>query len=555
MSVHQLDGQTFKTIIRNGSVRLKNNMNYINDLNVFPVPDGDTGSNMSATMSAGAKSIESSEDESIGNVAKVLARGMLMGARGNSGVILSQLFSGIAKGLKGYDIADPEVFSNSLRLGVEQAYAAVINPVEGTMLTVSREAADKAVSVCSSVTSFEQLFEEYIVELDESLIRTPDLLPILKEVGVVDSGAAGFIEIVKGMYDALKGNMYETNVLDSEYKVNLTNIQHVEGDDFGYCTEFIMQVEKMNEFNQKDFTSMISPLGDSLVVVLDENILKVHIHTKTPGDALNLAQYYGFFINLKIENMNLQHTEVLLHQSIDHQDDCGCGHDHSLSVAPNIKKKYALVAVVNGEGLKETFIEMGCDFIIEGGQTMNPSVEDFVKAVEEINADHIIIIPNNKNVMLSAETAAKMIEGVDVRVLKAKTISQGYAGLTMFDATQDIDENLDEMNTYIQSVKSGEVTYAVRDSVFNGLKITKGHFMGILNGDLITSNETRVQTCEHLLRDMIDDSAEICTVMYGSDISEEEVQELEKYVSEKFPVEVEIINGGQDIYSYIITVE
>ncbi len=555
MSIHQLDGQTFKTIIKNGSIRLRNNMNYINDLNVFPVPDGDTGSNMSATMSAGSKSIESSTDESIGNISKILARGMLMGARGNSGVILSQLFSGIAKGLKGYDVADPEVFSNSLRLGVEQAYAAVINPVEGTMLTVSREAADKAVSVCNSVNSFEQLFEEYIIELDESLIRTPDLLPILKEVGVVDSGAAGFIEIVKGMYDALNGKIYESKVQDSDYKVNLTNIQHVEGDDFGYCTEFIMQVEKMDEFNQKDFTSMISPLGDSLVVVVDENILKVHIHTKTPGDALNLAQHYGFFINMKIENMNLQHTEVLLHQSIDHQDDCDCGHDHSLSIAPNLKKKYALVAVVNGDGLKETFIEMGCDFIIEGGQTMNPSVEDFVKAVEEINADHVIIIPNNKNVMLSADAAAKLIEDVDVRVLKAKTISQGYAGLTMFDATQDIEENLEEMNTYIDGVKSGEVTYAIRDSVLNGLKITKGHFMGIFNGQLITSNETRVQTCEHLLRDMIDESAEICTVMYGSDITKEEVNELEKYVTNKFPVEVEIINGGQDIYSYIITVE
>ena len=315
MATHQLDGNLFKTIILNGSIRLKNNMEYINDLNVFPVPDGDTGSNMSATMSAGARAIQNIEENEIGNVAKKLARGMLMGARGNSGVILSQLFSGIAKGLKDYEKADPKVFSDALRAGVEQAYAAVINPVEGTILTVSREAADKAVSVCDSVADFEELFKIYLDELNESLVRTPDLLPILKEVGVVDSGGAGFIEVVKGMVDAMHGVIYEEKASEgSDYKVDLTNYKHAEGEDFGYCTEFIMQLEKVSEFNQKDFTDMISALGDSLVVVQDENILKVHVHTKTPGDALNLAQHFGFFINLKIENMNLQHTEVLIHQ-------------------------------------------------------------------------------------------------------------------------------------------------------------------------------------------------------------------------------------------------
>ncbi len=555
MSIHQMNGLTFKTIITNGSIRLKNNMNYINDLNVFPVPDGDTGSNMSATMSAGAKAIQSLEDNSIGNVSKVLARGMLMGARGNSGVILSQLFSGIAKGLKGYDVADCEVFSQALRQGVEQAYAAVINPVEGTMLTVSREAADKAVSVCKSCTDFEQLFKEYVKELDASLIRTPDLLPVLKEVGVVDSGAAGYIEVVKGMVDGLAGKFYESKVEQSDYKVDLTHIEHQTGEDFGYCTEFIMQIDKMDEFNQKDFTEMIHPLGDSLVVVQDENILKVHIHTKTPGDALNLAQYYGFFINLKIENMNLQHTEVLLHQSIDEQEDCNCGHDHSHSVAPKLKKKYAIVAVLNGDGLKETFIEMGCDFIIEGGQTMNPSVEDFVNAINQIKAEHVIIIPNNKNVLFSAETAASVVEDCDVRVLKAKTISQGYAALTMFDATQDIDSNLEEMTDYIANVKSGEVTYAIRDSKINGLDIKKDHFMGIVDGKLITSNETRLAACEHLLREMIDEDSEIVTVMYGEDVTPEEVAKLEQYVNDTFHVEVEVIRGDQSVYSYIITAE
>lgn len=556
MSTHQIDGNLLKKIIINGSIRLRNNMNYINDLNVFPVPDGDTGSNMSATMSAGAKAIENMEDGStISEVSKTLARGMLMGARGNSGVILSQLFSGVAKGLKEYDVADPEVFANALRHGVEQAYAAVINPVEGTILTVSREAADRAVSVAHSVKDYEQLFVEYIEELEASLQRTPDLLPILKEVGVIDSGAAGFIEVIKGMQDALTGKLYEVKADESEYKVNLTNIQHTTGEDFGYCTEFIMQIEKMSEFNQHEFTEMIQPLGDSLVVVQDENILKVHIHTKTPGDALNLAQHYGFFINTKIENMNLQHTEVLIHQTEDHQDECECGHDHSHSFAPAMKKKYALVAVVNGVGLKETFIEMGCDYIIEGGQTMNPSVEDFVTAIEKINADHIIVIPNNKNVLLSAQTAAEMIEDKDVRVLEAKTISQGYAGLTIFDATQSIEENLEEMTGYIKTVKTGEVTYAVRDSIYNGVEIKKDHFMGIVNGKILTSNETRLQTCEHILSEMVDDRTEIVTIMYGTDVTDDEVAELEDHLNDKYSVEVEVIAGGQDIYSYILTVE
>jgi len=548
MSTHQIDGKLFKDLVTNGSHRLRNKMNYINDLNVFPVPDGDTGSNMSATMSAGAKAIENmDETTTIGDVSKTLARGMLMGARGNSGVILSQLFSGVAKGLKGYEVADPEVFSNALRHGVEQAYAAVINPVEGTMLTVSREAADKAVSIAHSVTDFEQLFEEYIEELDASLERTPDLLPILKEVGVIDSGAAGFIEVIKGMYDAMKGKLYQSDAKEDEYKVNLTNINHNSGDDFGYCTEFIMQIEKMNEFDQAEFTEMLRSLGNSLVVVQDENILKVHIHTKTPGDALNLAQHYGFFINTKIENMNLQHTEVLIHQTEEYQDESECGHDLSHSVAPTMKRKYALVAVVNGEGLKETFIEMGCDYIIEGGQTMNPSVEDFINAIEKINADHIIIVPNNKNVFLSAQTAAAMMEDRDVRVMESKTISQGYAGLTMFDATQSIDDNLDEMNQYIQNVHTGEVTYAVRDSVYNGVKIKKDHFMGIVDGKIITSNETRFQTCQHILREMVDDRTEIVTLMYGEDVTEDEVSELETYLGDTYSVEVETIRGGQSI--------
>jgi dihydroxyacetone kinase-like predicted kinase len=270
---------------------------------------------------------------------------------------------------------------------------------------------------------------------------------------------------------------------------------------------------------------------------------------------LNLAQHFGFFVNLKIENMNLQHTEVLIHQEAELQDDCNCGHDHSMSVAPKIKKKYAIVAVVNGKGLKDTFIEMGCDYIIDGGQTMNPSVEDFVKAVEQINADHIIVIPNNKNVMLSAETARDMIEDKDVYVLKAKTVAQGYSALTMFDATQEIDDNIEEMSTYLTKVKTGEVTYAIRDSKNNGIEITKDDYMGILDGKIIGTNKDRDSVVRELIANMVDETSEIITIMYGKDVEKSEVDELAEFIEDEFGLELDIINGGQEIYSYIISVE
>lgn len=556
-----IDGQLFKKLVVNGSLRLKNNLERINELNVFPVPDGDTGSNMSATMQAGSKSIMAVEDHSIGAVAKILARGMLMGARGNSGVILSQLFSGMANGLKGIDAADAVQFSKALRQGVEQAYAAVINPVEGTILTVAREGADVALSISHNKTTFEDLFSKYIDELNASLERTPDLLPILKEVGVIDSGGAGFIEVVLGMNDALKGKIYtdsqqQAQPIDKTKPAHAMNMDSFkDATDFGYCTEFIMQLEKVDEFSQKDFVEMISPLGDSLVVVQDDNILKVHIHTKTPGDALNLGQRFGFFINMKIENMTVQHTEVVMHQPTSFEEPCDCGHEHASGTAPRVHKKYALIAVVNGDGLKDTFVEMGCDFIIDGGQTMNPSVEDFVKASANIEAENIIIIPNNKNVLLSAETAAKLIENKKVFVLSAKTIPQGYAALTMFDATQDPETNIKDMMSHIKNVKTGEITYAIRESINNGMKINKNDFMGIFNGEIVVSVKDRLEAAKALLKSMVDKFTEIVTIMFGADVEEDEVNEIADEVSASFPVEIEIINGGQDIYSYIISVE
>jgi DAK2 domain fusion protein YloV len=554
-----MDGHLFKQMIVNGSMKLRANVDRINELNVFPVPDGDTGSNMYATIQAGAKSLQTINDPAIGNVAKIVARGMLMGARGNSGVILSQLFSGLATGLKGLDKADCEVFSKALRQGVEQAYSAVINPVEGTILTVAREGADVAMSAATEVKDFNRLFELYLIELNASLERTPDLLPILKEVGVIDSGGAGYIEIVNGMVGALNGIVYDepkdsrNQTAYDKPKMNMDAFKDAE--DFGYCTEFIMQIEKTDSFVLKDFIEMITPLGGSLVAVQDENILKVHIHTQTPGDVLNLGQRFGFFINMKIENMSVQHTEVVLHEPTSETEPCECGHDHTTGSTPKIKKKYAIIAVVNGDGLKETFLEMGCDYIIEGGQTMNPAVEDFVNACNSIAAEHIIIIPNNKNVLLSAETAAKVIENKNVRVLPAKTISQGYAALTMFDGTQDIDANIVDMKAHIKNVKTGEVTYSIRDSVNNGLHIQKDDFMGIFDGEIVVSKPSRVEVVRGLIHAMVDAKSEIITIMYGKDVEASEVDTLVADLSKNHSYEIETIDGGQDIYSYIISVE
>lgn len=557
MQTALMDGRLFRQMVLNGSFKLRGSMDRINELNVFPVPDGDTGSNMYATVSAGAKSIQNVNDDSIGNVAKIAARGMLMGARGNSGVILSQLFSGLAAGLKGVDKADSQVFAKALRQGVEQAYSAVINPVEGTMLTVAREGADVFIANAKDINDFDKLFDLYVQELNASLARTPDLLPILKEVGVIDSGGAGYIEIVNGMVGALNGDVYEEPKMAQEtYEKPKMNMDAFKGQtEFGYCTEFIMQIEKTDAFALKDFIEMINPLGNSLVAVQDENILKVHIHTQTPGDVLNLGQRFGFFINLKIENMSVQHTEVVLHEPTSDVEPCECGHEHTATATPKIKKKYAIIAVVNGDGLKETFIEMGCDYIIEGGQTMNPSIEDFVNACAQINADHIIIIPNNKNVLLAAETAAKVIENKNVRVLPAKTISQGYAALTMFDGTIDLDQNLKDMATHMKNVKTGEVTYSIRDSVNNGIQIKKDDFMGIADGEIVASHPERKEVVEKLLETMIDEASEIVTIMYGKDVEKKEIDGLIKKLEKNRTLEVETIDGGQDIYSYIISIE
>ena len=551
MSPTIIDGNMFIELITNGTIALRNDHQRINELNVFPVPDGDTGSNMQSTMMSGVKSISGLENESVEKVSKSLSRGLLMGARGNSGVILSQLFSGFAKIFKGKETVNPVEFVEGLQQGVKQAYGAVINPVEGTILTVAREAANKAREYATEDSDLLDVLNVYVKEAYESLERTPDLLPVLQEAGVVDSGGAGFNVIIDGMIMALQGEILEDSKFNTVPSVS-AEIPSYEGEDFGYCTEFIVQLKDGENFDRESFTESIKRFGDSLAIVSDEEICKVHIHTKTPGDVLNFGQQFGSFATLKIENMTLQHSEVLLHSGEEHED---CGHDHSS--APNGKPaKYGILTVVNGEGLRKTFKEMGVNCIINGGQTMNPSTEEFVQAVESMNAENIIIIPNNGNVLLSAQHAEKLMEDKNIVVLPAKTIAQGYASLTMFDSNQSLEDNVAEMENLIANVHTGEVTYAVRDTEIKGVKIKKDEFMGIANGEIVCSHKERDLTVNHLIDALVDEDSEIITIMYGNDVTKEELQNLSLYIDQKYPdVEVEEIEGNQNIYSFIIAVE
>jgi len=551
MNPNIVDGSLLKLLITNGTIALRNDHQRINELNVFPVPDGDTGSNMQSTMMSGVKAVTGLETENIEKVAKALSRGLLMGARGNSGVILSQLFSGFAKTFKDLETATTLDFVKGLIQGVKQAYSAVINPVEGTILTVAREAADEALKSAKKEEDLLKVLEVYIDESYESLERTPDLLPVLKEAGVVDAGAAGMILIVEGFIMALKGEILEDAKFNTVTSVSHQIDSYDSEQDFGYCTEFIIQLKDGKKFSKEKFIKRISRLGDSLVVVNDEEICKVHIHTQTPGDVLNFGQQYGNFATLKVENMDLQHSETLLHTHNEGED---CGHIHS--EIPGFTNKYGIITVVNGTGLKTMFKDMGVSCIIEGGQTMNPSTEDFINAVEAMKSEHIIIIPNNGNVLLSAETAAKYLEDRDITVLPAKTIAQGYASLTMFDANQGLEENIKEMTGLVKHVRSGEITYAIRDTEYKGIKISKDDFIGLADGEIVISNPDRKESVKHLFTQLINEESEIVTIMYGQNVEPTELEEVMLHLEENFTeVEVETIEGNQDIYSYIIAVE
>ena len=546
MAVNSISVALFKKMVMNGAINLKNNHKVIDELNVFPVPDGDTGTNMSMTVMSGVREMTSCESSSIIEVAKVLSRGALMGARGNSGVILSQFFRGLYVGVqeveKNYISAQELV--KCLESGCKVAYKAVMEPVEGTILTVVREAAEdiKAKNEEEPFKTVNDVMKAYLAAAQKSLDNTPNILPVLKEAGVVDSGGAGFVEIVKGMIMALNGKMLQLD----EPSTDTPTKSAAESADveikFGYCTEFILDLKDPNNFDEASLKSVLSILGDSLVVVQDENLCKVHVHTNRPGKALEMGQKHGEFVTLKIENMRLQHSNL------------SSGANETETKQP--RKNFALVSACFGEGIADTFKELGVDLVIEGGQTMNPSTEAFVAACESVNADNIIIIPNNGNVVMAASQAADLVTDSNVKVLKAKSISQGYASLMVYDPEADMETNFEAMKEAVANVKTGELTYSIRDTEINGVKIANGDFMGIVNNEIMVSTADKDEALRKLLAALIDEDSQIVTFFCGNDVTKEKQAELEELCTEiNEYVEVEIIDGKQDIYSYIIAVE
>src|SRR5690554_5760571 len=557
MANYSVSGNLFKRMVTNGAVNLKNNHKEIDSLNVFPVPDGDTGTNMQMTMMAGIKEVKNNETESIRDISKILSRGLLMGARGNSGVILSQFFRGLYTEISKIDSDSATVddFIQALVGGYQMSYPAVMDPVEGTILTVVRESAEKVLQERENLKSIDEVLKVYLNQAKETLIKTPDLLPVLKEAGVVDSGGAGFIKIIEGWVLALEGQ----ELTEAEIFGDIPQNQHLNdyvgahnlGDveiKYGYCTEFIVKLFDQDKFSEDFMKEPLSQMGDSLVVVTDDDLLKVHVHTNQPGVALTLAQKYGELQTMKVENMRLQHSNLMsedMHSKTDHVEE-----------KPKQKAKYAMIAVASGEGIKDAFKELGVDLIIDGGQTMNPSTEAFVKAVESLNAEHVIILPNNKNIILSAEQTLDLCQDYNIRVLKSKSIAQGYASLMAFDPTLDIDENIEGMTEVISNMKSGEVTYAVRDTEINGVTIKKDDFIGISQNEIRVSTPNKVETTAKLLKSMVDEDSEIVTLFYGVDATEDEVEEVLGEIKKLNPdVEVEVIEGKQDIYSFVIAVE
>lgn len=554
MANNSISGYLFRQMVTNGAVNLKNNHKEIDHLNVFPVPDGDTGINMQMTMMAGVKEVSNLKESSITDISKILSKGLLMGARGNSGVILSQFFRGVSTEISKNENQNEltvSQFIDCLVGGYQMAYRAVMDPVEGTILTVVREAAEKIKQERNNLNSIEEVMDLYVKQAKLTLLKTPELLPVLKEAGVVDSGGAGFLKIIEGMQMALQGNMLSENInpvpilenLNQEINHGFIDLHNIK---FGYCTEFITKLFSPERFKEEMILSPLKTLGDSMVVAVSEDLLKVHIHTNQPGVIITLAQKYGEIQTIKVENMRRQNQEVVEQEKEKLA---------KISKTNQEKTKYSIIAVASGEGMKRVFLDLGVDYIVDGGQTMNPSTEDFLNVINNINSDNIIIIPNNKNIIMAAEQTIDLCPDKNISVLRTKNISQGYASLMVFDSTVDLEENLDLMSEQVNEVKSGEVTYAVRETTVNGVEINKNDYIGILNDKIKLATNNLTKTTKQLLKEMISDDSELVTIFYGKDISEKEAIKMKEYVLNiSEDVEVEVVAGMQDVYSYIILV-
>ena len=559
VGLNRLDGVALSNMIANGAANLSQNADYVDSLNVFPVPDGDTGTNMNLTMTSGAKEVAAMNTSDIAEVSSKFARGLLMGARGNSGVILSQLFRGFGKAVEGKTELTTVDFAEALKRGVDTAYKAVMKPVEGTILTVAREAADEALLASESTSDFTEFMKRVIVEAKASLDRTPDLLPVLKEVGVVDSGGQGLLVIYEGFLASLEGKELEkphTPVMDAlieaEHHAHAAQgFMSTEDIEFGYCTEIMVrfQEDKLKDtpFNEDAFRNELSELGDSLLVVADEELLKVHVHVETPGEVITKGQRFGELVAVKIENMRQQHSTIL-------EEEHGAN-QHGVQQAEKPKAPFAIVTVAMGEGVSELFRSLGAAHVIEGGQTMNPSTEDIVKAIESAHAEHVFIFPNNSNIIMAAEQAAS-VAPCGVSVIPTKTVPQGLAAAIAFNPEADVEMNEQAMKAAAATVKSGQVTYAVRDTSIDGVEIKKDEHMAIAEKKIVSSSPSSLEAAKRLVDALIDADDEIVTILTGEGSSASDVEALTSYIeSVNDEIEIEVHDGKQPLYSYIFSVE
>ncbi|CAM3255541.1 DAK2 domain-containing protein [Brevibacillus invocatus] len=562
----RLDGVQFSRMVYLGASLLSGNVKVVDGLNVFPVPDGDTGTNMNLTLTSGVEELSRKESSNISEAAAALAKGLLMGARGNSGVILSQLFRGFSKSVSGKEEINARQFADALKSGVDSAYQAVMKPVEGTILTVAREAADMAVRVARTSDDVLHVMEKTYDQAQETLLRTPEMLPVLKEVGVVDSGGQGLLYIYEGFLRALRGETVDEAKKSPSKPVDQVNLDqlvqehhnaqiHMKTEDikFGYCTEFMVWLSNSTEPNKKPFSeslfrNQLDKMGDSLLVVSDDEVVKVHIHAEHPGNVMQYAQQYGSLHRIKIENMREQHANIL--KAEERKDQTQGNAPERLGALP-----YGLIAVAAGDGIAEIYRSMGVHVVVEGGQTMNPSTEDFMKAIGDLNAENIIILPNNSNIIMAAQQAAELSE-VPVSVIPSKSIPQGMAALVSFNASAEPSANEAAMSKAIAHVKTGMVTHAVRDTRMGDVEIKEGDFIGIAEKEIVTAGADLMESATTLLLGMVDEDTEIVTIFLGADATKEQSAALETALTDVYPeVEVEILFGGQPLYPFIYSVE
>ena len=555
MSVQTIDAKMLQKMFLAGAKGLEAKKEYINELNVFPVPDGDTGTNMTMTIMAAAKEVANLQNPTLTELGKAISSGSLRGARGNSGVIMSQIFRGFVKELKGLDIIDVTALGNGVQHAAETAYKAVMKPKEGTILTVAKAGADKSMDllVNGDTDDIIKFCDEVAAEMEGALLQTPELLPVLKQVGVVDSGGEGLMTFIRGALDALKGKATDFTVnTGTATRVVNGSVGASEEEDirFGYCTEFIIMLERGEDVVESQLKEYLQKIGDCVVVVADDDIVKVHVHTNDPGLAIQKALTYGSLTSMKIDNMREEHQEKVI------RDAQKVAESASAPKKEEPRKENGFIAVAAGDGLADIFRDLGVDYVIEGGQTMNPSTDDVLSAIEQVNAENIFVLPNNGNIILAANQAKNLTEDKEVYVVPSKNIPQGIAAMISFVSGRSAAENAESMEEEMQLIKSGQVTYAVRDTNMDGKDIKQGDFMGLTDKTIVSVGSDLQGTAKELIESLLDEDSELVSLYYGSDATKEQAEQLAEDIENTHEdVEVEVQYGGQPVYSYFISVE